>query len=122
MPKGSIRSSAQAKSNLAEIGIELNLPSNYSGISTRNYANRWRELTGGIADAIELGFTSEAFGVGNAIEFELYGRTLMNCAVSLASCVAPYKATPGCWMSVTVFAPASRKYNSPCYLRRATWA
>ena len=73
MPKGSIRSSTQANSNLAEIGIELNLPSNYSGISTRHYANRWRELTGGIADAIELGFTSEAFGVGNAIEFELYG-------------------------------------------------
>ena len=73
IPKGSI-GSTQAQSNLAEVGIELNLPRNYTGVSTRDYANRWRELTGGIPDAIELGFTSEAFGVGKAIEFELYGK------------------------------------------------
>ncbi|MDX1734516.1 MAG: efflux RND transporter permease subunit, partial [Halioglobus sp.] len=33
-----------------------------------------RELTEGIPDAIELAFTSEAFGIGKAIEFELYGK------------------------------------------------
>ena len=74
MPKGSINNTAPAQSNLAEVGIELNLPANYTGISTKDYANRWRELTGGIPDAIELQFTSEAFGVGKAIEFELYGK------------------------------------------------
>jgi multidrug efflux pump subunit AcrB len=72
--KGSIGGSGNAQSNLAEVGIELNLPGNYSGVSTRVYADRWRELTGGIPDAIELGFTAEAFGIGKAIEFELYGK------------------------------------------------
>lgn len=71
--KGSIGSSSAA-SNLAEIGIELNLPRNYSGISTSTYANRWRELTGSIPDAIELGFTSESFGFGKAVSLELYGK------------------------------------------------
>ena len=73
IPKGSIGTS-DAASNLAEIGIELNLPRNYSGISTSTYANRWRELTGGIPDAIELGFTSESFGFGKAVSLELYGK------------------------------------------------
>jgi multidrug efflux pump subunit AcrB len=74
IPKGSINSTQVTNSNLAEVGIELNLPRNYSGVSTKTYANRWRELTGGIPDAIELGFTSEAFGMGKAISFELYGK------------------------------------------------
>tara|TARA_R110002110_G_scaffold66978_1_gene183019 strand:- start:114752 stop:117955 length:3204 start_codon:yes stop_codon:yes gene_type:complete len=74
LPKGSISGDSTAQSNLAEIGIELDLPRNYSGTPTREFANRWRELTGGIPDAIELSFTSEAFGVGKAIEFELYGK------------------------------------------------
>jgi multidrug efflux pump subunit AcrB len=71
--KGSIGGSVAA-SNLAEIGIELNLPRNYSGISTSTYANRWRELTGSIPDAIDLGFTSESFGFGKAVSLELYGK------------------------------------------------
>lgn len=73
IPKGSIAREGHSQSNIAEVGIELNLPRNYSGISTQTFANRWRELTGGIPDAIELTFTSEAFGVGKAISFELYG-------------------------------------------------
>lgn len=74
IPKGSIDGRVSAQSNLAEVGIELNLPRDYSGTPTRVYASRWRELTGGIPDAIELGFTSEAFGFGKAIAFELYGK------------------------------------------------
>ena len=73
IPKGSVSFSTSAQANLAEIGVELNLPRNYSGTSTKTYAARWRELTGSIPDAIELGFTSEAFGMGNAIDIELYG-------------------------------------------------
>ncbi|MCB1843004.1 MAG: efflux RND transporter permease subunit, partial [Halioglobus sp.] len=74
IPKGSIGGTAVAQSNIAEVGVELNLPRNYSGVSTQTFANRWRELTGNIPDALELGFTSESFGVGKAISFELYGR------------------------------------------------
>jgi multidrug efflux pump subunit AcrB len=73
IPKGSINSGNSSQSNLAEIAIELNLPGDYSGPSTRVFSNRWRELTGGIPDAIELGFTSQSFGVGKAIDIELYG-------------------------------------------------
>jgi len=83
--KGSIGRTVSA-SNLAEVGIELNLPRNYSGISTSNYANRWRELTGGIPDAVELGFTSESFGFGKAVSIELYGKNfdeLRNAAAEL---------------------------------------
>lgn len=74
IPKGSIGGSGNAQSNLAEIGIELYMPPDYEGKTANAMANRWRELTGGIADAVELTFTSQAFGAGNAIEFELYGK------------------------------------------------
>ncbi len=73
IPKGSINAPTSAQSNLAEVAIELNLPSDYSGPSTRVFSNRWRELTGGIPDAIELGFSSQSFGIGKAIDIELYG-------------------------------------------------
>ena len=73
IPKGSINNAVASQSNLAEVAIELNLPSDYSGLPTRVFANRWRELTGGIPDAIELGFISQSFGVGKAIDIELYG-------------------------------------------------
>lgn len=74
IPKGSIGGSQSSQSNLAEIGIELNMPSDYVGKPASAMANRWRELTGAIPDAVELTFTSQAFGAGNAIEFELYGK------------------------------------------------
>jgi multidrug efflux pump subunit AcrB len=74
IPKGSISPSGGAQSNVAEIGIELNLPAAHAETPTSTFANRWRELTGSIPDAVELGFTSQAFGAGNAIEFELYGK------------------------------------------------
>lgn len=72
IPKGSIGSTVQ-QSNVAEIGIELELPVGYDGVSTRHFANRWRDLTGSIPDALELGFTADAFGVGDAIDIELRG-------------------------------------------------
>jgi multidrug efflux pump subunit AcrB len=73
IPKGSANFGTSTGSNLAEIGVELNLPKDYSGTPTQTFANRWRELTGSIPDAIELGFTSEAFGMGSAVDIELYG-------------------------------------------------
>ncbi len=93
IPKGSIGSTAQPQSNIAEVGIELNLPRNYSGISTKVYANRWRELTGGVPDAVELSFTSEAFGMGSAIGFQLYGRDfdkLRSAAAELGNALRKY--------------------------------
>ncbi|MBT4520923.1 MAG: efflux RND transporter permease subunit, partial [Halieaceae bacterium] len=75
LPKGSVAfNPTMDNSNIAEVGIELNLPGDYSGTSTTVFANRWRELSGSIPDAVELRFTSEAFGLGNAIDIELYGK------------------------------------------------
>ena len=74
LPKGSINGGTSMQSNVAEIAIELNLPSDYSGPSTRNFAHRWRELTGDIPDVVELAFTSQSFSAGKAIDIELYGK------------------------------------------------
>lgn len=96
IPKGSVNTVEIAKSNLAEIGIELNLPANYSGTPTKEFANRWRELTGSIPDAIELSFTSEAFGFGKAISFELYGKNfdeLRDAAAALRAALRNYPGT-----------------------------
>ena len=93
IPKGSIDGRGESQSNLAEIGIALNLPRDYSGVSTKQYANRWRELSGGIPDAVELGFTSEAFGMGKAISFELYGKDfnqLRDAAAELRAALQGY--------------------------------
>lgn len=93
IPKGSMGLTGAAQSNLAEIGIELNLPPDNSDKPASDYANRWRELTGGIPDAVELGFTSQAFGAGSAIEFELYGKNfdeLRDAAAELRAALQGY--------------------------------
>ena len=110
-PRAVSAATGSAQSNLAEVGVELNLPRDYSGVSTRTYANRWRELTGGIPDAIELGFTSEAFGIGKAIAFELYGKDFDELRTAAAELRTPCRATTGSWMSATHSARASRKYS-----------
>ncbi|MFK7898785.1 MAG: efflux RND transporter permease subunit [Myxococcota bacterium] len=59
-------------SHLAEIGIELT-----SGIdrelSTEDVLARWRELTGPVPDAVEMAFSSDAFGAGEPVNIELFG-------------------------------------------------
>jgi multidrug efflux pump subunit AcrB len=93
IPKGSMGSSQGSQSNLAEIGIELNMPPDYAGQPASAFANRWRELTGGIPDAVELAFTSQAFGAGSAIEFELYGKNfdeLRDAAAELRAALSGY--------------------------------
>ncbi len=94
IPKGSASfSQSRPESHKAEIGVELNLPRDYSGTPTQIYANRWREITGLIPDAIELGFTSEAFGMGSAIDIELAGRDfdeLRSAAAELRTALQGY--------------------------------
>jgi multidrug efflux pump subunit AcrB len=88
LPKGSINGGTSMQSNVAEIAIELNLPSDYSGPSTRNFAHRWRELTGDIPDVVELAFTSQSFSAGKAIDIELYCKnfdSLRSAAAELRS-------------------------------------
>jgi len=58
--------------HLGEVGIEL-VSALERDITTDEVLDRWRELAGPITDAIELDFSSDAFGAGEAIEIELYG-------------------------------------------------
>ncbi len=93
IPKGSMGLSGSGQSNVAEVGIELNLPADYSGLSTSHYANRWRELTGSIPDALEQTFDAAAFGAGDAIDIELYGKNfdeLRSVAAELRAALETY--------------------------------
>lgn len=58
--------------HLGEVGIEL-VSALGREITTDEVLGRWRELAGPVPDAVELDFSSDAFGAGNAIEIELYG-------------------------------------------------
>ena len=93
IPKGSTNFGATAQSNIAEVALELDLPRDYAGTPTSEFADRWRQLTGSIPDAIELGFTSQAFGLGSAIDIELYGKRfeeLRSAAAELRAALQAY--------------------------------
>jgi multidrug efflux pump subunit AcrB len=57
-------------SHLGEVNIEL-VPSEKRGVSSTVIANRWRELTGPIPDAVELSFASSLFSAGAPINIQL---------------------------------------------------
>lgn len=61
--------------NLGEVTMEL-INGNERKMSAVEIASRWRELTGPIAGALELGFQTQAAGGGNAIDLEITGNNL----------------------------------------------
>ncbi len=63
-------SSTFSGSHLGEVDIEL-MPSEERGLGSTVIANRWRELTGPIPDAVELNFSSSLFTVGAPIYVQL---------------------------------------------------
>jgi multidrug efflux pump subunit AcrB len=66
------RTTAGAGGHLGEVTLEL-MPSQARDISTRAVAQRWRELTDPIPDAVELQFESSLFSVGSALDIQLQG-------------------------------------------------
>ncbi|MCZ6635478.1 MAG: efflux RND transporter permease subunit [bacterium] len=58
--------------HLGEINIELE-PSEIRGVGSTEIAERWRELTGPIPDAVELIYTSSLFSAGEAIHIQFRG-------------------------------------------------
>jgi multidrug efflux pump subunit AcrB len=72
--RGSLESSGGAESNLAEVLVELRPLAERGGMSSAEAAALWRELTGPIPDALELGFSAEAFSAGKPVDIELRGR------------------------------------------------
>lgn len=71
--KGSIDVIQAKGAQFAEVGIQLDIPADYSGVSTKVIADRWRQLTGDIPDAVELSFTANAFSSGAPIDIQLRG-------------------------------------------------
>ncbi len=63
-------SSTFSGSHLGEVDIELT-PSEERGLGSTVIANRWRELTGPIPDAVELVFSSSLFTAGAPIYVQL---------------------------------------------------
>ena len=59
-------------SHLAELTVEL-IPGEERAIATSEVADRWRELTGAVPDAVELTFSSSMFSAGNDIDIQLQG-------------------------------------------------
>lgn len=93
LPKGSIEMGVPVQSNIGEVGIHLNLPSDYKGTPVSVYANRWRELTGTIPDLVEMKISASSFSIGAAIDIELLGRDfseLQSVAEELKAALASY--------------------------------
>lgn len=80
--------------HLGEVTLQLS-PSQSRDIETRQVANRWRELSGSIPDAIELKFQSSLFTVGNAIDLQLEGDDLDELRVVAAKLRAKLGEYPG---------------------------
>lgn len=62
-------------SQMGEVNVQL-AASEEREVSSAEVARRWRELTGPVADAVELTFTSSLFSSGDPINVQLAGRSL----------------------------------------------
>jgi multidrug efflux pump subunit AcrB len=79
-------------SHLGEVDIEL-VPSEQRSVSSTVIANRWREITGQIPDAVELSFSSSLFSAGAPIFVQLASAdyaALKRAAESLKSRLRDY--------------------------------
>lgn len=67
--------SSFSSANIGEVNIELT-PSEQRTIPATVIANRWREMAPPIPDVVELSFTSDLLGSGDAIDIQLSGRDI----------------------------------------------
>ena len=67
--------SSSVNSNLGEVTIELR-PAEERAFGSDEVADRWRELTGAIPDAIELDYTASLFAPGEDINVQLTGHEI----------------------------------------------
>jgi hypothetical protein len=107
--KGSISGSGRAQSNLAEIGVELNMPT-----------------AGGNSPAAfpmpsSCPSPQRPLAQAPPSSSNCMARTSMSCARLRRNCAPRWRAITVSRMSATAFAPASRKCSLACCLKPATW-
>jgi len=89
---GNRNSSSFTGSHLGEISLEL-VRSEERPIRTRDIADRWRELTGVVPEAVELEFSSAFFTLGDPISIRLRGSSvedLRDASARLRGALAEY--------------------------------
>jgi multidrug efflux pump subunit AcrB len=72
------------ETHFAEVAIELAPPAERGGINTKEIANRWRELTGPIPDAVQMSFSADSFSFGQALAIQLKGRDIEELRMAAA--------------------------------------
>ena len=80
-------------SHMAEVVIKLLAMEERPGLTANAIAERWRDKTGAIADAVDLNFNANSFSAGNPVQVQLKGRdveALRRAAVGLREELARY--------------------------------
>ena len=74
---GPPRRNTSGRSHYAEVVIELVPLAERDGLSAKDVARRWRELTEDIADAVKLTFNADVFSAGEPINYQLSGKDVV---------------------------------------------
>ncbi|MEX1236867.1 MAG: efflux RND transporter permease subunit, partial [Pseudomonadales bacterium] len=82
-------------SHLAEVVIKLVPIEDRNGITASQIADRWRQLTGDVPDAIELNFDSNSFSAGEPIMVQLRGRDVEELRLAAANLREELARYPG---------------------------
>ncbi|MBW2269423.1 MAG: efflux RND transporter permease subunit [Deltaproteobacteria bacterium] len=80
-PPGQNGAATGGGSHLGEVVLALT-ESEERDISTREVADRWRELVGAVPDAVELAYASSLFSAGEAINIQLRGPDVTDLTVA----------------------------------------
>jgi len=82
-------------SHLAEVVLELVPIEQRPGWNTNKIADKWRDNTGGITDAVELQFTTSSFHAGDALALQLKGRDIEQLKAAAVYLRAELSRYPG---------------------------
>jgi multidrug efflux pump subunit AcrB len=83
-PGGNTSRFAAPVSHRADIGLSLLPAAEREEVSSDEVAQRWRELTGPVADSVELTFSASQLSAGDAISIQLRGRNVDDLAAAAA--------------------------------------
>ena len=73
---GPMLQNQSARSHIAEVVVELRPLAERDNLSAKAVANRWRELTGSVPDAVKLSFNADQFSAGEPINYQIAGKNV----------------------------------------------